>query len=117
MIYLKYFTVEMFGEEGEALRAAGGEYGAATGRPRRVGAFDAVASRYGVRVQGCDEVALTKLDVLSYLDKIPVCTAYTVNGKETKEFPFAAELSLAKTRDFLKSLLLYKFPLKFVDFW
>ncbi len=90
------FTVEMFGEEGEALRAAGGEYGAATGRPRRVGAFDAVASRYGIRVQGCDEVALTKLDVLSYLDNIPVCTAYNVNGKQTKEFPIGAELAAAK---------------------
>ena len=90
------FTVELFGEEGEALRAAGGEYGAATGRPRRVGPFDAVASRYGVRIQGCDEVALTKLDVLSYLEKIPVCTAYTINGKKTTEFPYSAELALAK---------------------
>ena len=80
------FTVEMFGEEGEALRAAGGEYGAATGRPRRVGAFDAVASRYGVRVQGCDEVALTKLDVLSYLDKIPVRIKYVSVGAAREEY-------------------------------
>ncbi|MFG6400484.1 MAG: adenylosuccinate synthetase, partial [Parabacteroides distasonis] len=70
------FTVEMFGKEAEALREAGGEYGAATGRPRRVGAFDVVASKYGVEIQGATELALTKLDVLSYLDKIPVCVAY-----------------------------------------
>ena len=68
--------------EAEALREAGGEYGAATGRPRRVGPFDVVASRYGVRMQGADELALTKMDVLSYLDRIPVCTAYDVNGME-----------------------------------
>ena len=68
------FTCELFGEEGKALRDAGGEYGAATGRPRRVGGFDVVASRYGIEMQGADEIALTKLDVLSYLDKIPVIT-------------------------------------------
>lgn len=90
------FTVEMFGEEAEKLREAGGEYGAATGRPRRVGAFDIVASKYGVRVQGCDEVALTKLDVLSYLDKIPVCTAYEVDGELIYEFPTGKKLEIAK---------------------
>lgn len=65
------FTVEMSGEEAHALREAGGEYGAATGRPRRVGAFDVVASKYGVRMQGATEIALTKLDVMSYLKTIP----------------------------------------------
>ena len=64
------FTCEMFGDEAEQLRKAGNEYGAATGRPRRVGGFDVVASKYGVRAQGADEIALTKLDVLSYMDKI-----------------------------------------------
>jgi len=81
------FTVEMFGEEADALRAAGAEYGAATGRPRRVGAFDAVASRYGILMQGADELALTKLDVLSYMEKIPVCVAYEVDGVKTTHFP------------------------------
>lgn len=90
------FTAEMFGEEAEKLRVAGGEYGAATGRPRRVGPFDVVASRYGVRVQGCDELALTKLDVLSYMDKIPVCTAYEVDGQITHEFPYGSKLDRAK---------------------
>ncbi|MCI6183785.1 MAG: adenylosuccinate synthetase, partial [Clostridiales bacterium] len=75
---------------------AGGEYGAATGRPRRVGAFDVVASRYGIRMQGADEIALTKLDVLSYLDAIPVCTAYEVGDKITTEFPFGEDLNIAK---------------------
>ena len=81
------FTCELFGEAGEALRAAGGEYGAATGRPRRVGGFDVVASRYGTRMQGCDYLALTKLDVLSYLDRIPVCVAYEIDGERTETFP------------------------------
>ena len=81
------FTCEMFGEEGEALRAAGGEYGAATGRPRRVGGFDVTASRYGARMQGCDYIALTKLDVLSYMERIPVCTAYEIDGVRTDAFP------------------------------
>ena len=70
------FTVEYFGEKAETLRKAGGEYGAATGRPRRVGPFDAVASKYGIRMQGADEIALTKLDVLSDMDEIEVCVAY-----------------------------------------
>ena len=90
------FTVEMFGDEGHALREAGHEYGAATKRPRRVGAFDAVASRYGVRVQGCDMLALTKMDVLSYLDEIPVCVAYEVDGKETENFFVGEKLNRAK---------------------
>lgn len=90
------FTVEMEGAEAEALRAAGGEYGAVTGRPRRVGAFDVVASRYGVRVQGADEIALTKIDVLSYLDEIPVCVAYDVDGARTCEFPSGEALLRAK---------------------
>ena len=81
------FTCEMFGEEAEALRMAGGEYGAATERPRRVGGFDVVASRYGAKMQGCTYVALTKLDVLSYMDEIPVCTAYELNGEVIHTFP------------------------------
>lgn len=90
------FTCELFGEEGEALRKSGNEYGAATGRPRRVGGFDAVASRYGVKVQGADKIALTKLDVLSYLDKIPVCVAYEAEGKKIYDFPFGDVLDEAK---------------------
>ena len=90
------FVVEMFGDEASALREAGAEYGAATGRPRRVGGFDVVASRYGVQVQGADELALTKLDILSYLDKIPVCVAYEVDGVKTEQFPSGDMLLKAK---------------------
>ncbi len=90
------FTAELFGREAEELREAGGEYGAATGRPRRVGAFDAVASRYGARVQGADEIALTKLDVLSYMSRIPVCVAYEVGGERTMDFPTGEALNMAK---------------------
>lgn len=90
------FTCEMFGEEAEALRAAGGEYGAATGRPRRVGGFDAVASRYGVLVQGATSLALTKLDVLSYMKQIPVCVAYEIDGEITTDFPVGDRLRRAK---------------------
>lgn len=90
------FTVEMFGDEAVKLRDAGGEYGAATGRPRRVGPFDVPASRYGVRVQGADSIALTKMDVLAYLDKIPVCTAYEIDGEVTTSFPTGARLDRAK---------------------
>ena len=90
------FTCEMSGDEAEALRQAGGEYGAATGRPRRVGGFDVVASKYGVKMQGANEIALTKLDVLSYLDKIPVCVAYDVNGTLTTDFPNGKNLETAK---------------------
>lgn len=86
------FVAELFGKEAEELREAGGEYGAATGRPRRVGAFDIPASRYGVKVQGCSEIALTKLDVLSYMDKIPVCDGYIKNGDFIQEFPIIADL-------------------------
>jgi adenylosuccinate synthase len=90
------FAVEMSGDEAAALREAGDEYGAATGRPRRVGGFDVPASRYGVQVQGAGEIALTKLDVLSFLDKIPVCVAYEVNGARTLRFPSGDELTRAK---------------------
>lgn len=90
------FTCEMFGDEAKALRDAGGEYGAATGRPRRVGPFDVPASRYGVRMQGADTVVLTKLDVLSYLDRIPVCVAYEVDGEKTVNFPTGERLNRAK---------------------
>ena len=90
------FTCEMFGDEATALRDAGGEYGAATGRPRRVGGFDVVASRYGVKMQGCTSIALTKLDVLSYLDKIPVCVAYDIDGERVERFPIGVKLAKAK---------------------
>ena len=90
------FVCEMFGQEAEALRAAGFEYGAKTGRPRRVGPVDVVATRYGVQVQGATNIALTKLDVLSYLDKIPVCEAYKLDGERTEEFPFPSRLNDAK---------------------
>ena len=91
------FTCELFGEEAEALREAGGEYGAATGRPRRVGGFDVVASRYGTKMQGCTYVALTKLDVLSYMEKIPVCVAYEIDGRRVDVFPASIEeLNAAK---------------------
>ena len=72
-----------------------GEYGATTGRPRRVGWFDAVATRYGCRVQGATECALTGLDVLGYLERIPVCTAYRIGGKLTQHFPMTRELEQA----------------------
>ena len=90
------FTCEMFGEEAEKLREAGHEYGAKTGRPRRVGPVDLVATRYGVEVQAATEIALTKLDVLSYMDEIPVCVKYELNGEETDRFPFPAALGACK---------------------
>lgn len=90
------FTAEMFGEEAEKLRKAGGEYGAATGRPRRVGGFDVVASKYGCMVQGADEIALTKLDILDTMDRIPVCVSYDVNGERVDEFPSGEALNIAK---------------------
>ena len=74
----------------------GGEFGATTGRPRRMGWFDAVASRYGVRIQGTTEVALTVLDVLGYLKEIPVCVGYDINGEITKDFPTTNKLKIAK---------------------
>ncbi len=90
------FVCEWFGEEAEKLREAGGEYGAKTGRPRRVGPLDTVATRYGVEVQSATCIALTKMDVLSYMEKIPVCTHYMINGKITDDFPFPTQLDDAK---------------------
>ena len=90
------FVCEMFGEEAEELRKNGFEYGAKTGRPRRVGPIDIVATKYGVEVQAATAIALTKLDVLSYMDKIPVCTKYLVDGKETDRFPFPVALKNAQ---------------------
>ena len=90
------FVCEMFGDEAEELRKNGFEYGAKTGRPRRVGPIDIVATRYGVEVQAATVIALTKLDVLSYMDKIPVCTHYMLDGKQIDRFPFPTALSHAK---------------------
>ena len=90
------FVCEMFGEEADRLRSEGFEYGAKTGRPRRVGPIDLVAARYGAFLQGATEIALTKLDVLSYLDKIPVCVHYEIDGEKTGRFPFPAALDSAK---------------------
>ena len=90
------FVCEMFGDEAEKLREAGGEYGAKTGRPRRVGPIDLVATRYGVQVQGATAIALTKLDVLSDMDRIPVCVQYELNGERSDRFPFPAALDLAR---------------------
>ena len=90
------FTCEWFGEEAEELRKAGAEYGAKTGRPRRVGPIDIVATRYGVQTQAATSIALTKMDVLSYLDKIPVCAHYELRGEVIDYFPFPAVLSEAK---------------------
>ena len=93
------FVSEIFGDEAQELRdrgGDGGEYGATTGRPRRMGWFDAVASRYGCRIQGATEVALTVLDVLGYLDELPICVGYEIDGKVTKDFPTTRELKKAK---------------------
>ena len=93
------FTTELFGEEAKELRDRGGdagEYGATTGRPRRVGWFDAVATRYGCMVQGATEAVMTNLDVLGYLDQIPVCTAYEVDGKTITDFPATPTLMRCK---------------------
>ncbi len=93
------FVSEIFGEEAETLRnrgGDGGEYGATTGRPRRVGWYDVVASRYGCRLQGATDVALTVLDVLGYLDEIPVCTAYEIDGTISTDFPTTPRLKKAK---------------------
>ena len=93
------FVSEIFGDEAEELRRRGGdggEYGATTGRPRRVGWFDAVATRYGCRVQGATEVAFTVLDVLGYLDELTVCVGYEIDGKVTKDFPTTVKLNKAK---------------------
>jgi adenylosuccinate synthase len=90
------FTAEWFGEEASRLREAGAEYGAATGRPRRVGPMDIVATRYGVAMQGATEVALTKIDILSYMEQIPICVQYELNGVKTDDFPFPAAIAEAK---------------------
>ena len=93
------FVSEIFGEEADELRRRGGdggEFGATTGRPRRMGWFDAVASRYGCRMQGATEVALTVLDVLGYLDELPICIGYEIDGTVTKDFPATHELKKAK---------------------
>ncbi len=93
------FVSEIFGEEADELRRRGGdggEYGATTGRPRRMGWFDCVASKYGCRLQGTTEVAFTVLDVLGYLDKIPVCVGYEIDGEVTTDFPVTTKLEKAK---------------------
>ena len=93
------FVSEIFGEEADELRRRGGdggEFGATTGRPRRMGWFDCVASKYGCRLQGTTDVAFTVLDVLGYLDEIPVCTGYEIDGKVTTEFPTTTLLEKAK---------------------
>lgn len=93
------FVSEIFGEEADELRRRGGdggEYGATTGRPRRMGWFDCVASKYGCRIQGTTDVAFTVLDVLGYLDEIPVCVGYEINGEVTTQFPTTALLEKAK---------------------
>ncbi len=93
------FVSEIFGDEADELRRRGGdggEFGATTGRPRRMGWFDCVASRYGCKIQGATQVALTVLDVLGYLDEIPVCVGYEINGKVRKDFPTTVELAKAK---------------------
>ncbi|MBQ8983153.1 MAG: adenylosuccinate synthase [Lachnospiraceae bacterium] len=93
------FVSEIFGDEADELRRRGGdggEYGATTGRPRRMGWFDCVASKYGCRIQGTTDVAFTVLDVLGYLDEIPVCTGYEIDGEITTEFPTTSKLEKAK---------------------
>ncbi len=93
------FVSEIFGEEADELRRRGGdggEYGATTGRPRRMGWFDAVASRYGCRIQGATEAVLTVLDVLGYLEELPVCIGYEIDGKVTKDFPTTVNLEKVK---------------------
>ena len=93
------FTSEIFGDEAEELRrngGDGGEYGATTGRPSRVGWYDCVASRFGCRVQGTTDVAFTVVDALGYLDEIPVCTDYEIDGKKVHDFPNPRDLERAK---------------------
>ena len=93
------FVSEIFGDEADELRKRGGdkgEFGATTGRPRRVGWFDCVASKYGCRMQGATDVAFTVLDVLGYLDEIPVCVGYEIDGEVTTEFPVTSKLEKAK---------------------
>ena len=93
------FVSEIFGDEADELRRRGGdggEFGATTGRPRRMGWFDCVASKYGCRLQGATDVAFTVLDVLGYLDEIPVCVGYEIDGEVTTDFPVTAKLEKAK---------------------
>ena len=93
------FVSEIFGDEADELRRRGGdggEYGATTGRPRRMGWFDCVASKYGCRLQGATDVAFTVLDVLGYLDEIPVCVGYEIDGEVTTDFPVTHKLEKAK---------------------
>ena len=93
------FVSEIFGDEADELRRRGGdggEFGATTGRPRRMGWFDGVASKYGCRLQGTTDVAFTVLDVLGYLDEIPVCVGYEIDGEVTTDFPTTAKLEKAK---------------------
>lgn len=93
------FVSEIFGEEADELRRRGGdggEYGATTGRPRRMGWFDAVATRYGCRLQGATEAAFTVLDVLGYLDELPICVGYEIDGQIRKDFPVTSQLERAK---------------------
>ena len=93
------FVSEIFGDEAQELRdrgGDGGEYGATTGRPRRMGWFDCVATKYGCRMQGATDVAFTVLDALGYLDEIPVCVGYEIDGKETTDFPTTPKLAKAK---------------------
>ena len=92
------FVCEWFGEEADKLREEGHEFGAKTGRPRRVGPLDIVATRYGVEVQGATDLALTKMDVMSYMEKIPVCTKYIIDGEETDKFPFPALLGKSQPK-------------------
>lgn len=93
------FVSEIFGDEANELRVRGGdkgEFGATTGRPRRVGWFDAVATRYGCRMQGTTEAVITVLDVLGYLDEIPICVGYEIDGEVTRDFPVTCKLEKAK---------------------
>ena len=93
------FVSEIFGDEADELRRRGGdggEYGATTGRPRRMGWFDCVASKYGCRIQGTTDIAFTVLDVLGYLDEIPVCVGYEIDGEVTTEFPHYTSSGKAK---------------------
>lgn len=93
------FVSEIFGDEAQQMRMRGGdagEFGATTGRPRRMGWFDCVASRYGVQAQGATQVALTVVDALGYLDEIPVCVGYEIDGKVTDRFPTTRLLERAK---------------------
>ena len=93
------FVSEIFGDEAQELRVRGGdggEFGATTGRPRRMGWFDCVASKYGCRMQGTTDVAFTVVDVLGYLDEIPVCVGYEIDGEVTTEFPVTPLLEKAK---------------------